>query len=380
MSRAISTALAAHLALPTTTICFLLKIVPKTVGVAPFGLCTLDRDVAYDDGTGALTYYSSSGYTAFDADAKTGMSVDSSEAQGLLAAYPLEGVTTEGIARGDYDSARFVQYLVNYEDLTMGHAIINAGQVGEVTSIDDLTCTIELRSLTQILKQLSIIELTSITCRAQYGDLRCKMPLSWYDATVDTLGAENDRDFTLADAPGFSVPPGGSTASVSGVPFFTGDGAITKVQLLDTAGERVTSGFTITTLYLDGTATTAYTVDGTGLVTFTTAPSSGQIATWDGTLPLAPDGYFAPGVVKWITGANAGRENDVESYTAATGAVVLSIPTYAPIAPGDQLQIRRDCNKSKTTCISRGNLPNMRAEPELPRADGASLQSPISAG
>ena len=391
MSRNVPTALAAHLAGPATTVCYLLKIVPETIGVAPFGICTLDRDVTYDDGGGALIYYSSSGYTAFDVDTKTDMSVDSSEAQGLLASYPLEGVTLDGIARGDYDSARFLQYLVNYEDLSMGHAIINAGQVGEVTSIDDLTCTIELRSLTQILKQLSIIEVTSITCRAQYGDLRCKMPLSWYDATVDTLGAENDRDFTLVDAPGFSAPPGGSTASVSGVPFFTGDGTTMVAQLLDTAGERVTSGFTVTAIYRNGVALTSgddYSISGTGLVQWLdhgsppapAAPTSGAVFTWDGTLPLAPDGYFAPGVVQWVTGANAGRENDIESYTAATGAVVLSIPTYAPIAPGDTLQIRRDCDKSKTTCISRGNFPNMRAEPELPRADGSALQSPISSG
>ncbi|HEU4376275.1 MAG TPA: DUF2163 domain-containing protein [Telluria sp.] len=378
--RTIDSALATHLAGAATTVCHLLKIMPTAAsGASAFGITTLNRDVTFDDGFGALTYYAAAGYTAFDIDAKSGLSVDSSEAQGLAApdGYPLEGVTLEGIARGDYDGARFVQYLVNYENLTMGKAILNAGQIGQVTSIDDLRCTIELRQLTQVLQQQSIIETTSITCRAQYGDLRCKMPLSWYGATVAAIGAENDRDFTLSLAPGFTVPPGGTTGTVTAVPFFTGDGVTGVIQLLDTAGERVTSGFTIAHIYLNGVATTAYTVNGTGLITFTTPPGAGAVATWTGTLLLNPDGYFAPGVFKWLTGANAGRQNDIESYTAATGAVVLATPTFAPIVAGDTGQIRRDCNKSKTICISRGNLPNMRAEPELPRADGASLQSPI---
>lgn len=36
----------------------------------------------------------------------------------------------EGIARGDYDGAAFVQYLVNYEDTSMGHVVLSFGTVG----------------------------------------------------------------------------------------------------------------------------------------------------------------------------------------------------------------------------------------------------------
>jgi hypothetical protein len=116
MSRNVPTALAAHLAGPATTVCYLLKIMPVRAGVPTFGLGTLDADRTYDDGTGALVYRAKRGYTAFDLDTKADLSVDSSEAAGLLAEYPADGVTAEGIARGDYDGARFVQYLVNYED------------------------------------------------------------------------------------------------------------------------------------------------------------------------------------------------------------------------------------------------------------------------
>ena len=383
MPRIISTALAAHLKGSSTTVCYLLKVMPKRSDVATFGICTLDSDVIYDDGTGPLTYRAPRGYTTFDLDTRADLSVGTSEAEGLIADYPADGVTAAGVARGDYDGARFVQYLANYSDLTMGHVILNAGQIGQVTMIDEITCKMELRSLTQILKQLSIIEATSVTCRAAYGDSRCKMPLRWYNATVATVGLESDRTFTLVDAPGIGAPPGSATGPVSGVPFFTGNGTQATTQLLDTAGDAVRSGFTVATVYADGIATTHYAVDSSGLVTFndgsgvTTAPASGVVYTWDGTLTLQPDGFFVPGVVEWLTGANAGRENEVESYIAATGTVTLVIPTYQTIAPGDTLKIRRDCDKSKAMCRDiYNNLLNMRAEPELPRANGTDLQSP----
>lgn len=384
MSRNVPTALAAHLAQPATTICYLLKVTPKRAGVAVFGLTTLDRDVTYDDGTGPLTYRAKRGYTAFDLDTKADLSVDSSEASGLLAEYPADGVTEAGVTAGDYDGARFVQYLVNYEDTSMGHVILNSGQVGQVDMIDSLTCKIELRSLTQILKQNSIIELTSITCRAQFGDARCKKPLRFYDSSVASVGAETDRTFSAGEIPGTTSTPGSSSGAVTSVPFFTGDGTTTTAYLLDTAGDIVRSSFTVSTIYRDGTALTSgtdYSVASDGLVTFksggtVTAPASGTAYTWSGTLPLWPDGFFAPGVVQWVTGANAGREHEVESYDATTGAIVLVIPTPNTIAVGDTFKIRRDCDKSKASCIAYGNLLNMRAEPELPRANGIDLQSP----
>ena len=276
MSRNVPTALAAHLAEPATTVCYLLKVTPKRPGVSVFGLTSLDRDVTYDDGTGALTYKAKRGYTAFDLDTKADLSVDSSEASGLLAEYPADGVTEAGVTAGDYDGARFVQYLVNYEDTSMGHVILNSGQVGQVDMIDSLTCKIELRSLTQIIKQNSVIELTSITCRAQFGDSRCKKPLIWYNATVDSVGAENDRTFNASSA--------GYAEVFTGASFGTGDGTTTAFQLKDPRGADVTSGYTITQILDAGTPTAAYTDSGTGLITFATAPATADALTWDGSL------------------------------------------------------------------------------------------------
>lgn len=379
VGRVIPAPLASDLAKNATTVCYLLKVMPVRSGVQVFGITTLDSDVIYDDGTGPLTYRAKTGYTAFDVTTSADMNVDNSEAESLMATYPADGMTIEGINRGDYDSSRFIQYLVNYTALDHGHAIINGGQVGQVTRVDNLTCKLEMRSLTQILKQDSIIEKTSITCRAAFGDARCKMPLRWYASSVNTVGAEGDRVFTLVDAPGTGSPPGGTTGTVTGVPFGQGDGTRVAFQLLDTAGEPLTSGYSVSAIKINGATTTAYTISGTGLVTFTSAPATAAQLTWDGTVNLFPNGFFVPGVVRWKTGNNAGAENEIESYDATTGTVILAIPTNDTIQPADEFDIRRDCDYSKAMCKDvYNNLPNMRAEPELPRADGADLQSPTT--
>lgn len=374
--RTIPSQLCDHLALPAKTICYLLKVKPLSATL--FGITSLNRDVVYDDasGDGAITYRAATGYTPFDVDTKSDMSVNNSQADALLAQYPIDGMTIEAVNRGDYDGARFVQYLVDYLDLTKGHAEVNSGQVGIVTQVDELAVQIELRALQQILKQQSMVELTSITCRATYGDNRCKMPLHWYNGTVASVGAEADRTFVLTLAPGSGVIPGSGSFPATGVYFFTGDGATLTAQLLDTAGEAVTSGFTVTDIKIGGVVYAGVTISGTGLVTFAAAPLAGAICTWDGTLAESPDGYFVPGLVKWLTGANAGMQLETETYVSATGTVTLAIPTFYNIAPGNTLQIRRDCDKSKAMCKAYGNLNNMRAEPELPRGAGVSLQSP----
>lgn len=66
----------------------------------------------------------------------------------------------------------------------------------------------------------------------------------------------------------------------------TGDGVTTQFQLL-----RSTSGFiepvqnvnVLTNIKDNATPTTAYTINSTGLVTFTSAPASGHALTWTGT-------------------------------------------------------------------------------------------------
>jgi len=58
----------------------------------------------------------------------------------------------------------------------------------------------------------------------------------------------------------------------------------------------------------------------------------------------AAAGTFEPGMVKWITGANAGRQYEVEIQDA-DGEISLAFETMFPIEDGDTFEIRPDCIK-----------------------------------
>jgi hypothetical protein len=101
-------------------------------------------------------------------------------------------------------------YQVNYKDLspTMGHEIMAGGPIGEVRQQLGGLITFECRSWTQYLKQNSVCELDSLTCRAkrfgsQPGDERfpCLKDISslWVHSQVVTgVGTETVREFTAS--------------------------------------------------------------------------------------------------------------------------------------------------------------------------------------
>lgn len=312
IGRTIPVALVEHLGESATTTCRCLLI--KPVGVTPFGITTLDRDVIFDDGDGPVTYRARRGYTASAQVGSADLSVENSEAEALLAEYPLDGVTPEMIRRGVLDDARFVEYLINYQAAEDGAAIMGSGTIGELRAEKGLRVFIERRSLTQTLKQKSIIELGSVSCRAGFGDERCKYPVDtlWDAGSVYSVGEEADRTFSV----------------------------------------ELTSGMT----------------------------HSGD--------------YYVPGLVRWTTGANAGRSYEIESAEVDSSGLLtisLSFPTEDLIEATDEFDFRPDCNKewgpdgvdllgTVNNCLYFSNRPNFRGEPKRPVADSASLSTPGGPG
>lgn len=77
--------------------------------------------------------------------------------------------------------------------------------------------------------------------------------------------------------------------ATTGATFGVGDGSTQGFQLVRTYGaggntfaEVVNNVSGTPTIYINGVATTAFTIDGNGFVTFTTAPASGAVLTWSG--------------------------------------------------------------------------------------------------
>lgn len=93
------------------------------------------------------------------------------------------------------------------------------------------------------------------------------------------------------------------------------------------------------------------------------------------TTGLSPSFGGAPGLVEWITGANAGRSDEAESFDQIAGpgdvpqTIGLTFGSSYPIQVGDTFRFRDDCPKTPEACKARDNYPNYRGEPSIPVSD-----------
>jgi len=199
----------------TVTLCLLIGPLPDN---SYRGMTELDRDVVYDDtggiiaatrAPGSFTYKARIGSELSALSSTADLGVDNAETSMLppFVGAESEGFTVAQINAGDLDRVPYVVYKVNYNDLTAGrHEIVCGGYLGEIRrKVGDLQVG-ELRSLSQILKQV-IVELDSRTCRAKFGSVTgvdarqgCDFDVStlWVSGSVQAVGTEDDREFTDA--------------------------------------------------------------------------------------------------------------------------------------------------------------------------------------
>lgn len=85
------------------------------------------------------------------------------------------------------------------------------------------------------------------------------------------------------------------------------------------------------------------------------------------TSSTAADNYFALGVLKFTSGANAGFSTTVSSYLHTNGAFQLAVPMPAPIAVGDAYSVYPGCNHLQSTCSGKfNNLAHFKGMPYIP--------------
>lgn len=295
MSRTVPAGLQGHLDQAATTTTRLIKFTLKS-GFS-YGFAMLDASVEYDDGGGPIVYSALNGFDASTFAADLGFSVANAEGRVLLSS-DVEGITEEMVNAGELDDAQWICYLVNFEDLSQGHTVIDAGDVGEVKMKHGVVWMPELLSYIMRLRQ-TVGGVWSRKCRAIFGtpansQTGCGVDLAplWLSGEVTALGLEVDR-------------------------LFTGDEA--------------------------------------------GADSPNQ--------PV-------PGVLQWLTGANAGKSFSVEGVDGL--AIELQEPTPYPIVIGDTYRIRPDCAKRYLQdCVGRyDNGVNFKGEPDIPVGDANAVQMP----
>lgn len=192
--RTIPPRLQEHLNGSFTTTCRLLKI--TLTNEAVYGLTTLDIDVVYQ----GVTYSSLQGFDPSVIASDLGLSVDNGEVNSLLRAN-MEGITAQMALSGDLDDAIWEMYLINYMDHSMGHTVLDAGDIGEVTVVNGIVFIPELLSFAMRLRQ-TLGTTWSRRCRATFGDppntqLGCGVNTAamWRIGAVSSIGEDPFRVF-----------------------------------------------------------------------------------------------------------------------------------------------------------------------------------------
>ena len=176
--RTASSNLTAHLAGEVTSIAICWKL--TLVGGAVMGFTDHTADLTIS----SQLYKAATGFSPTSIETKDKFSVDNLDVAGILDAA---SITEVDIMAGKYDFAEIEIFMVNVTDLTQGVITHRRGWLGEV-SLKNGQFVAEVRGLTQKLSQ-NIVEIYSPTCRAVFGDTRCKANLASYTVggTVNTV-------------------------------------------------------------------------------------------------------------------------------------------------------------------------------------------------
>ena len=182
--RTASAALANHLAGETTSIATCWKLTRTDGTVMGF------TDNVTDLVISGVTYAAATGITPTTIASSDQFSVDNLDVQGILSST---AITEADIGAGKYDYASVMVFAVNASDLTQGIMIYRNGWLGEV-SVRNGQFTAEIRGLAQKLQQ-NIAELFSPSCRATFGDARCKVNLASYTFTGSVTSVTSRQAF-----------------------------------------------------------------------------------------------------------------------------------------------------------------------------------------
>jgi len=185
--------LEAHLKSATTTLCRCWAVTRRDRVVYGFTDHDLDLEFA------GLRFRADTGMSAGALQQATGLSVDNTEAVGVLSDAALR---EEDIQAGRFDGAEVVAWLVNWTDPAQ-RVMQFRGALGEIQRANG-AFQAELRGLTEVLNQ-PVGQVYQSPCSAVLGDARCTFDLSapGYFTEPEVEGVEDRKRFSFAALNGF---------------------------------------------------------------------------------------------------------------------------------------------------------------------------------
>jgi len=166
-----------HLSTGHTLVCNVWTVRRKDGAV--FGFTDHDNDLEID----GIIYRAGSGLTANSVQQSTGLSVDNTEATGILTS---ESVTEGDLRAGRFDGAEIEAWMVNWTDVSQ-RSLRFRGRIGEVTTQAG-TFTAELRGQTEALNSAKA-RVYQRDCTARLGDQKCGIDLGQPAFSVEAVVA-----------------------------------------------------------------------------------------------------------------------------------------------------------------------------------------------
>ena len=186
---AISTEFQIHLGGGVTTVARLWKVTRRDGEV--YGFTDHDLDVQMD----GIIYKADTGMTAHALSQTTGLSVDNTEALGVLST---DAISEKDIRAGRYDGAEVEAWLVNWRDVSQRFLRFR-GTVGELAR-EAGGFRAELNGLSEAMNQPQGRAYQS-PCSAVLGDGKCRFDLgqTGYSVELDLVSNDDETVFQFAD-------------------------------------------------------------------------------------------------------------------------------------------------------------------------------------
>jgi uncharacterized phage protein (TIGR02218 family) len=159
--------------------CWLVQLTDATV----MGFTDHDADILM----AGVTYKAASGFTASAVDTSGALNVDNLELEGMLSA---PSITEADLSTGRWDYASIRISLVNWANPAQGAIVQRVGRLGEVSG-GGTQFKAEIRGLMQALQQ-NIGEMYQPSCRADFGDSRCKFDVLTVTVTCTLTSVSAD--------------------------------------------------------------------------------------------------------------------------------------------------------------------------------------------
>lgn len=344
--------LLAHMKGKVTTLTHLLKMTREVDGTV-FSFTSFQKDIAFDDGAGVLTYSAIAGAGASAQKREEGITPSTIEIQMI---QNLNAFDQAEIEAGLWDEVRYQIYEVNYRDLTAGRMrIVQAGRLADLQAVNGV-CSFLLESRLDGYKAQTGRQVQE-GCDYSFGDLATcgvlgvqQQPALWSASTAVTQRLSADAKTGSVVRPSvfndryFEAQNDGTT----GVTEPTWD-----TTLGNLTNDNGVSWKAIQANVIEAT----FAANGSGDTFQVTASTD------------APDDRLRDGFVVITSGANAAQRLQIRTWDLASKTIELKFPLPFAWTAGDSLELRVACHLTVAECNAFDNFLNYPGHPFLPKRD-----------